>query len=248
MHPKKRELPLTEPIGGTHHCMATAQSVLEQAFRYLHASCMSHGGNLSEPDLVAAQEELTESYLSALDIFEGIHQRCMAASGIASPKVLELGKMLSALLLACGQRTASYCFSLQVNRMGTLWIEMFFDALSDFIQRKIKPDAEREVNRAYAESVRNLRQKLTIKTLLLENNVKGVLLDCISSFESPAMSIGLVSEMDDEINRFIGKSNSTVMPHVSRITVNQMQKFASLFPREARMVLKATIADKSKIA
>lgn len=59
-----RPNPLAAPMpGGAHHCISTANGVVDIVFRYLHANCASHGGILSEADLLAAQADLVDSCL-----------------------------------------------------------------------------------------------------------------------------------------------------------------------------------------
>lgn len=239
----KREQSLTEPIGGSHHCIGTAHGIVDLTFRYLHAACASHGGSLTEADLTAAQFDLLESFSSTLDFFELIHQRCMRASGVTAPAVFKQGAMLASLLFICSQRTAEHCFSLQIEQLGAEWLRLYFDALSNSIRRHINSEAETNLTGAYAKVAGDLRQKLTIKKLLQERDVQKVLLDCIMPFDLPKACDDMAVEFGDEINQYTGKMTGSVSPHVSKITNNQIRNFLMLFPREVRMILDSPPVD-----
>jgi hypothetical protein len=155
--------------------------------------------------------------------------------------------MLPSLLSICSQRIAAHCFALQVNRLGADWLKLFFDAFSVSIrEHDVCADAETRLSRAYAKAAGNLRQKLSIKTLLLEQDVQEVLRDCISPFAKPDACNAMATAFTDEINHWIGKQSGSVCPHVSKITIDQMRKFLNLFPFEVSINLKSATPTKSK--
>jgi hypothetical protein len=49
-----------------------------------------------------------------------------------------------------------------------------------------------------------------------------------------------ISDIDNEINEYIGRVTNSAAPHVSRITDKQVETFLHLFPREAVMMLKTS--------
>lgn len=240
------ELSLTGPIGGSHHCIGSSQSVLDLAFRYLHATCASHGGRLTEAELDAAQAEIIDSFSDTFDFFELIHKRCMDASGVTAPVPFSQGRMLPSLLSICSQRIAAHCFALQVDRLGADWLKLFFDGFSVSIRKHACGDAETRLGRAYTKAAGNLRQKLSIKTLLLEQEVQDALRDCITPFAKPDACNAMTISFTDEINHWIGKQSGSVCPHVSKITNDQMRKFLNLFPCEVGINLKSATPTQSK--
>ena len=240
------ELSLTGPIGGSHHCIGSSQAVIDLAFRYLHATCASHGGRLTEAELIAAQAEIIDSFSDTLDYFELIHKRCMDASGVTAPVPFAQGRMLPSLLSICSQRIAAHCFALQVDRLGADWLKLFFDAFSVSIRKYGCADAETRLGNAYTKAAGNLRQKLSIKTLLLEQGVQDALRDCIAPFAKPDACNAMTTAFTDEINHWIGKQSGSVCPHVSKITNDQMRKFLNLFPCEVGINLKSAVPTKSK--
>ena len=240
------ELSLTAPIGGSHHCIGSSQAVIDLAFRYLHAACASHGGSLTEVELNAAQAEIIDSFSETLDYFELIHKRCMDASGVSAPVPFAQGRMLPSLLSICSQRIAARCFALQVDRIGADWLKLFFDAFSVSIRKHGCADAETRLGNAYAKAAGNLRQKLSIKTLLLEQGVQDALRDCIAPFAMPDACNAMTTAFTDEINHWIGKQSGSVCPHVSKITNDQMRKFLYLFPCEVGINLKSDVPTQSK--
>jgi hypothetical protein len=226
-----------DSIGGCHHCIGSGQAVVDLAFRHLHASCASLGGKLTESDLTAAHADLLESFSSSLDYFAGIHQRCMDASGVTTPTIFTPGRMLSSLLFVCSKRIAAHCFRLQLDRLGADWLRLFFDAFSESIRRRACPDAETRLDTAYVKAAGKLRQKLSIKKFLLEQDVQDVLRDCILPFRKAEVSAAMALEMSDEVNHCMGMQSGNVCPHVSKITIDQMRKFLSLFPSELSIML-----------
>jgi hypothetical protein len=228
---------LTEPLAGAHHCIGSGHAIVDLTFRFLHASCASHGGSLTDTDLTAAHADLIDSFSSSSDYFELVHKRCMVASGATAPMMFGQGKMLSSLLFVCSQRIAAHCFSLQFDRLGNDWLNLFFGAFSESIRHHVCIDAEARLVSAYGRAAGKLRQKFTIKKLLSEQDVQNVLRDCILPFKNPETCGAMATEMNDEVNHWIGKQSGTVCPHVSKITNEQMHKFLSLFPSEAIMVL-----------
>ena len=128
----------TDPLAGSHHCMGTAHAIVDLTFRFLKASCASHGGVLSEADLVAAQTDLIESFATTLDYFEIIHQRCMCASLVAEPPLFAQGRMLSTLLFLVAKRSATYCFNPQAAHAGADWVKLYFDGLAKSLLRQIE--------------------------------------------------------------------------------------------------------------
>lgn len=240
MMPKSNDFgkALTEPICGAHHCVGSAHTILDLAFLHLHAACASHGGNLTESDLTTAHADIVAGFSDNLSYFEIYHQRCMDASGATAPKNFSRGRMLPSLLFFCSQRVAAHCFSLQFNRIGTDWLKLFFDAFSEHIRRHISADAEARLAGAYANAAGHLGQKLSIKKLLLEQEVQDVMRECIVPFRKTDACDELATEVTDEINHCIGILSGSVCPHVSKITSDQMRKFLNLFPHEVAIALK----------
>jgi hypothetical protein len=163
----------------------------------------------------------------------------MHASGVTAPAIFAQGRMLSSLLSVCSQRIAGHCFALQVDRLGADWLKLFFDAFSVSIRKRACADAETRLGHAYTKAASNLQQKLSIKSLLLEQDVQDALRDCISPFAKPGACNAMTTEFTDEVNHWIGKQSGSVCPHVSKITNDQMRKFLNLFPCEVGINLRS---------
>jgi len=229
---------ISQSFGGTHHCIATGHTVVGIVFRYLYASCASHGGSLSESNLAIAHRELIESFPSAFDLFDAIHQTCMVASGATAPMAFEQGRMLSSLLYACSKRSAAYVFSYEFSRLGAGWLSLFYDAFSESIQRHVNLNAEQRLTNAYAETAGKLGQILSIEKLIAEKAVQDVLRECALPFDAFGASGAMVMQLNSEINAYIAVKNADTVPRLSKVTDGQLQKFLSLFPREIYIALK----------
>jgi hypothetical protein len=234
------EQSLTAPIGGAHHCIGSSYATVDLAFGHLHAMCAAHGGSLMDADLTAAHATIIESFSSTLDYFERFQKRCMNATDANTQMLFAQGRMLSSVLFVSSQRIAAHCFSLQFNRLGTEWLKLFFNAFSESILRHVCADAETRLARAYVKAAGSLRQRLSIKTFLLEQAVQDVLRECTLPFKDANTCDAMAIKLDDEVNHSIGKQSGSVCPHVSKITSAQMRTFLELFPCEIGIILKSS--------
>ena len=202
--------------------------------------CAAHGGSLTDTDLTAAHAAIIDSFSGTLDYFELFHKRCMDATGANGQMIFAQGKMLSAVLFVSSQRMAEHCFSLQFSHLGTEWLKLFFNAFAKSIRRHACADAETRLVSAYVKAAGILRQRLSIKTFLLEQAVQDVLRECILPFKDADMCAAMATGLDDEVNQSIGKQSGSVCPHVSKITSDQMRTFLELFPSEIGIILKSS--------
>ena len=234
------EQSLTGPFGGAHHCIGSSHATVDVTFRHLHTMCAANGGSLTDADLTAAHAAIIDSFSSTLDYFERSHKRCMDATGANGQMLFAQGRILSSVLFVSSQRIAAHCFSLQFNHLGTEWLKLFFNAFAESILRHVCADAETRLASAYVKAAGILRQRLSIKTFLLEQAVQDVLRECILPFKDADACDAMATRLDDEVNQSIGKQSGSVCPHVSKITSDQMRTFLELFPSEIGIILKSS--------
>lgn len=150
-------------------------------------------------------------------------------ASVTAPMLFAQGEMLPSVLFVCSQRTAAYAFSLQVCHQGADWLDHFHGAFSESVRRHVCFNAEARLTSAYGKAAGKHRQELSIKKLLMEQDVQSVLQDCVLPFSTLEECDAMATDMIDEINENIVERNGHVGPHVHRITKEQMRNFLDLF-------------------
>jgi hypothetical protein len=142
------------------------------------------------------------------------------------------------MLAICGERSATHCFGLQTQYGSSDWLKNFFDAFATCINEHINSDAERLLASAYLKAAGKTGQNLTVSEFLMEDDLQKIILNCIQPFDSPKSSEALAVEISNEINDHMSTAKKVAGPFVDKITIDQMQRFLSIFPSEARLTLK----------
>jgi hypothetical protein len=230
---------VSEPIGGAHHCIGTAQAVLDIVFHHLHGRCRSHGGRLSDFELAAAKADLTQGLIGTTSLFENIHNQCMMASGPTATTTFAQGEILSSLLSLGSQKAAERVFSLQLCFLADNWLNLFYKGFSIFIQKHVSANSEQRLSRAYAKSARKFRQGLSIRRYLAEEDVQNELRNCVSRFEKSEAYDQMVARATDQLNDYVAINAWKVSQHVNEITLEQMKEFLRIFPHEMLALLEA---------
>lgn len=145
-------------------------------FRYLQSKCAAYGGSLTKLELDAAREEFVAGLFGTLDLFDGIHGRCMRANGVVTPRLFTDGRMLPSLLYVCRDELVGI-----LCRCGTMSFRQAdsgYDAVAAALRRRLGGEAEAEVKLGYIDAAVKHGQNLTLEKLLQEPNIKGVLDKC----------------------------------------------------------------------
>jgi hypothetical protein len=220
------------PIGGAHHCIGTAQSVIDIVFHHLHGRCVSHGGQLSHLELAAAKADLVRGFIGTTSFFENIHNQCIMARGQTADRMFAPGEILSSLLSLGGSKATERVYSIQLSFLADNWLDVFYQGFSIFIQKHVSANSELRLSRAYAKSACNFRQALSVRNLLAEEDIQNELLNCIAQFKNPEACNQMTALATDEINNHIALNSWKVYRHVSKITREQMSEFLRIFPSE----------------
>jgi hypothetical protein len=220
------------PMGGTHHCIATAYATVNAVFRHLRSECDLNGGSLTDSDLKTVQADFIDKFKFAFNLFDGIHTRCMEVSHATAPMLFMKGRILSSLLLACTQRAAEYAFRNQINQFGAQWLNLLYDALSLSIGQRSDFDVELRLTDVYIKTSCALGRDLSIEKLLLEQAVRSILRNGLTTFRSADWSEKAIGCLNGEINRFVGRNTTSSTTPACRIANGQMRDFIPLFLQE----------------
>jgi hypothetical protein len=225
-------------IGGPHHCIGTAQTVIDIVFHHLHQRCASHGGRLNNSELQAAKEDLSQGLVGMPSFFENIHSQCMAASGATTTMRFSRGKILPSLLLLCSQRAAERVFSLQLSFLADAWLDLFYDGFATFIQNHVNANCELVLGMAYAKAACKFRQSLSTEKYILEQDVQNILRKCALQLKEYETDGGAIAKATDDVNGHIALGAWRLRQHVNTITNRQMQKFFEISGREIAVFIK----------
>lgn len=228
-------------LPGPHHCIGTARTVMDVAFRTLRAKCVARGGNLSLEELDKYCAQISESISSGFGVFELRQYSCMCASMGTAEMPFARDKILATLLCACGEQSARAVFSLQINRFGAQWIGELFDSLAKFVHGHVHGDIDTRLIKAYVETAAIPKIKLTIKELLKREAIKNALCESITVFEMPGAVDLSVRELTNAVNQSFAKRNFKDSSPCT-VTEVEMRRFLILLPQQLRATLNATPA------
>jgi hypothetical protein len=228
-------------LPGPHHCIGTARTVVDVAFRTLRAKCAARGGNLSLEELDKYCAQIGESISSGFGLFELRQHSCMCASMGIAEMPFARDKILATLLCACVEQSARAAFSLQIDRFGTQWIGELFDSLAEFVHGHVHGDIDTRLIKAYVETAAIPNIKLTIKELLKREAIKNALRESITVFEMPGAADLTVRELTNAVNQSFVKRNFKDSSPCT-VTEGEMRRFLILLPQQLRATLNATPA------
>lgn len=221
----------SSPLGGTHHCIATAYAAVNAVFRHLRSECDLNGGSLTDSELETVRFDFIDKLKFAHGLFDGIHARCMRASHATAPMLLMKGQILSSLLLACSPRAAQYAFRDQISRFGVQWLNLFYGALSLSLAQRSEFDVESRLTEVYITTSCELGRDLSVGKLLRKRAVRKILRDALATFRSTDWSEEAVARLNGEIHHIIGETIGTATP-LCGTTDHQMRDFVRLFLQE----------------
>jgi hypothetical protein len=234
---------MSDELPGSHHCIAIARTVADVVFRTLRAQCSASGGNLSLEDLERYYSQILYSFSSGVDLFELRHHNCMGVSLGIAEMPLARSKILATLLRACGEQSARAAFALQVKLLGTEWIGQFFASLAEYVRQHVHSNIDGRLINAYVETAMIPKMKLTIRELLNQEAIKGALIDCVTTFETPGEPESMVKEVRDWVNHSIASKRTVGGPHPCKVTEDETRRFITLLPRQLRATLNMMPAD-----
>ncbi len=236
---------MSAELPGPHHCIGTARAVSEVVFRTLRTRCVAAGGSLSLQEIETIYSKIIESFSSGFDLFELRHHRCMDASLGTAAMPFARDKILATLLHACSDKAAHAAFSLQVDELGTGWINQFFDSLAHYIRQHIQADIDERLIQAYVDTAAIPGIKLTVDDLLKQKSIQSVLFDCVGLFDTSGAPHSIVKNVCDDVNEWVAGQRVVDGPNVCKITEEQTRRFLDLLPREFRITISAKSPDKS---
>ena len=216
---------ISRALGGPHHCIGTAQTVIDTVFQYLFEHCDSPDGSLSKFELIAAKADLVKGFMGMPEFFEDIHSRCMNASDASHIIKNSDRKILSSLLVLASQREAERVFSAQVSFLADDWLDLFYSGLSIFIENYVSVGCESRLKKAYVQSAYKFRQNLSLEKLFVEQNVQNELRNCLSSFARYVTNELMIAKATDEVNDYISSKAWRVRGRVDKIAIDQMKAF-----------------------
>lgn len=205
-------------------------------FHYLQEQCTSHNRTLTAADLATAKSDLLNSVSGIIDFFECVHRQCMTASGVEVSPILSQKKIFASILLACSQRAAERCFSIQTSLTDVL-LDFFYEAFSESVERRMDVEIRARLARAYVRSARKFRQELSIGKLLLQEDIKSLLFDHILPLvkpDEPELIEALSRTLVHDINLYMTQNISRIGRSVDGITDAQMLAFLTQLPDEIR--------------
>lgn len=215
----------SEPIRGPHHCIGTANTIVDLVFDHLHKKCTVAGGSLAEADLSSAKTDLLNGLFKSPDFFEHINRQCMVASGANAEKPFALGRLLSTALAFATEKSAERAFSLQMSFLPDAWAEVFYEGLSVFVQTHLRRGAETDLVKAYTKAAGKFRQKLTVEQFVSEENVQSVLDDCLLALKEQISDDESAARLAHELNDYIEVNAWRAGSHLDQITSEQMKVF-----------------------
>lgn len=231
---------MSDELPGPHHCIGITRTVTDIVFRGLRAHCTAGGGNLSLADLDSFHSKIIESFSSGFDLFEHRHHHCMAVSFGEAPMPFARSKILSTLLMACGEKSARAAFSFQVERLGGEWIDQFFGSLAHYVHQSVHTDIDARLITAYVDTATKPKTTLTITELLKQEAVQHILLECVTAaFEVPGAPESIANDICDSVNCFVARERGVDGPHVCKVTRDQICRFLTLFPRQLSAMINA---------
>ena len=223
-------------VGGPHHCIGTGHSIVDTVFRYLQIKCASHGGTLTDTELVEAQMEFVDDFQFMFDQFENVHAKCMDASGATATMMFSKGRMLSWLLSSCSRHSAADVFSGEVQDLRGNWLKAFYVVLSDFVRQYVSMDAEARLTSAYVKASMKYGQSLTINNYLQEQAVQNVLRECLRGIEMPGFADELVAFLKEKLDN-MNKDFGIGVRNLDGVTIRQIRDFVDRAPDEVRVTL-----------
>ena len=231
------EIAIPEELPGPHHCIGTTRAVIEIFFRSLRARCMAHGGSLPQAELDDLCSQFMDSFACGFDLFELRHGRCMKASLGASGTPFARERILATLLRTCAEKSAHAAFSLQIQRLGTEWIDDLFEGLASYARHRTGTNLDARLVNAYVDTASIPNVKVTVPELLKRQDVKDALLECAHAFEKAAPSATVVAEVCRRVNDSIAERRNAVGAQVCKITDKEVRDFLFLLPQEIGVTL-----------
>ena len=231
------EIATPEELPGPHHCIGTTRTVIDIFFRSLRARCVAHGGSLPQAELEDLCSQFMDSFACGFDLFELRHDRCMKASLGASATPFARERILATLLRACAEKSASAAFPLQIQRLGTDWIDDLFEGMASYARHRTDANLVERLVNAYVDIASTPNIKVTVAELLKRQDVKDALLECARAFEKAAPSATIVSEVCRRVNDSIAERRNAVGAQVCKITDKEACEFLFLLPQEIGVTL-----------
>jgi hypothetical protein len=223
---------MSDTVAGPHHCIGAARAATELVFRSLRALCASSGGTLSLSDLETFQSKFIASFSSGFDLFESIHRNCMDASASTAEMPFARDKLLATLLRACGEHAARHAFSVQVETLGSVWIEQFFDGFAQYVLQHVCASADIRLINAYVDTTVASKTTVSIETLVAQHAIRNVLAECILPFDIPGVPESMTKRITNFINDHVATLRHISGAHLSKITEYQVCSFLTLLPRD----------------
>jgi hypothetical protein len=229
-------------IRGAHHCIGTSRITADAIFGIIHSRAVANGGMISVDAINDAKAQFFESLPSALNVFSTINRECMEASKGSAPDPLSQDLILSSLLGDCGEGSAEHAFRLQIEQCGEKWLNYFFQGFAKYCRQDLGPKAWERLMAAYVHAAEKCKGNLQVSDLIKRNDVKEILLECISPFSDPLKFEEVVKSTSAAINQYIANRYNIAGPYIAKITDNQMIRFLTMLLNE----LPLNLAGKSK--
>ena len=227
----------SKPLGGCHHCIGTGRKIVDALFRYVQTKCALHGGTLTDSELADAQLEFVDDFQFMVDLFEGVHARCMNASSATAATPFAKGRMLSSLLFTCSRSAAAYAFPGEVQDLRGNWLHAFYATLADFVRQYISLNAEARLTHAYVAASLKHGQGLTINQFLQEQTVLNVLRECLRGFQTPGFSDAMIACLNEKLDDNISADAGSDLAYLHKNGIEQMREFLNRFPGEIAAAL-----------
>jgi hypothetical protein len=224
--------PKPDQIRGSHHCIGTSRITADAIFGIIHSRAVANGGTISIEAINDAKAQFIESLPSGIDLFEKINRECMAASKSTAPDPFSSDMILSTLLAACGDGSAKHAFKIQLEHCGNKWLDYFFQGFAQNVQKNLGGKTWGRLRAAFVHSAEKRKGNTQISDLLNRNEVKEVLLECISPFSKSLELDEFIKSTGATINNYIANTYTIAGPFIAKITDDQMKRFITMLLNE----------------
>jgi hypothetical protein len=219
-------------IRGSHHCIGTGRAIADFIFKMVHDQAVSKGGTISAEEILSLKAEFILNLPSGIDFFEKINCQCMHASGGAAVDPLSRQNILPTLLTVCTRSSAVHAFRLQIMKCKAIWLQSFFQGLSEVVRRNLNEESWRNLIAAYVHTAEIKKADMQVSDVLARYDVKEILANGLAPLYEALKSDKIAKLISAQINNVIARDYNAAGPSVVKITDEELMTFLTMAQNE----------------
>jgi hypothetical protein len=191
-------------------------------------------GRLSAEEILSLKAQFNLNLPSGIAFFEKVNQECMSASRSAAPDFLSRENILQTLLSVCAKGSVEHAFRLQIEKCKAIWLNYFFQGLSQVVRKNINEESWHVLIAAYVQTAEMNKAKTQVMDVLARHDVKAILADGLAPLYKMLESEEMAKSTSAEINNVIAREYNVTGPNIVKITDEKLKTFLTMLQEEMR--------------